>query len=460
MNRSDPEWFEDTQISDPSAKVIAMPTRDKKSDDVSDDALALEFASKHVDHLRWVNMWSRWMVFDGTVWRKDETLRAWDLVRVLCRGHGSRQAKTVAAVERMAHSDRFLAATVEQWDIDPDLLNTPSGMIDLKSGSRCAHDPQRYCTKITAVAPEGKCPLWLQFLSEVTDDDPELILYLQRLCGYGLTGNTREHALFFLYGTGANGKSVFLNTVSGIVGGYHRTAPIETFTATHTDRHPTELAMLQGARLVTAIETEEGRAWAESKIKSMTGGDSVSARFMRQDFFEFIPTFKLIVAGNHKPRLNAVDEAIRRRMNLIPFTVTIPQENRDPHLSEKLKAEWPGILHWMIEGCLIWQEQGLNPPAVVRNATAEYLASEDAFEQWLEDCCQEQEFGFEKNSDLFQNWQGWASAHGEESGTQKRLVDKLETRFARKRQPGTGQRGFDGIRLIRKNYADDQHFGG
>lgn len=442
-------------LIEPTEKVIPLPAKKKKSEDMSEDAMALEFAIIHVGDLRWVDMWSCWMLFDGTVWRKDETLRAWDLVRALCRKHGSVRAAIVAAVERMARSDRRLAGTTDQWDQDLFLLNTPAGIIDLKSGNRYPHDPEKYCSKIVAVAPEGDCPLWRRFLNEITDSDQELVSYLQRLAGYCLTGDTREHALFYFHGTGANGKSVFLITVAGIIGNYHRTAPIETFTATHSERHPTDLAMLQGARLVTAVETEEGRPWAESKVKSLTGGDTVSARFMRQDFFEYTPIFKLIVAGNHKPRLNAIDEAIRRRMNLIPFLVTIPAEERDGQLAEKLKAEWPGILQWMIEGCLAWQEQGLNPPAVVRNATAEYLASENAFEQWLEDCCQEKESGFEKSGDLFRSWQDWATARGEEAGSQKRLADKLETRFKRKREPGTGQRGFEGLRLIKTDYTDD-----
>ncbi len=190
-----------------------------------------------------------------------------------------------------------------------------------------AHSPLDYVTKMTAVAPRGDCPTFLAFLHRVMNGDQSLIAYLRRVLGYALTGVTNEHALFFAYGTGANGKSVLMSTTAGIMGDYHRTAPIETFTATHVDRHPTDLAMLRGARLVTATETEEGRRWAESRIKTLTGGDPVSARFMRQDFFEYTPAFKLVIAGNHKPGLRSVDEAIRRRFHLIPFGVTIPPRN-------------------------------------------------------------------------------------------------------------------------------------
>jgi putative DNA primase/helicase len=189
------------------------------------------------------------------------------------------------------------------------------------------------------------------FLSKITNGNAELSEYLARMAGYCLTGSTNEHALFFCYGTGANGKTTLVNAITGCIGDYHRTAPIETFTQSHNDRHPTELAALRGARLVTAVETEEGRRWAESKIKALTGGDAIAARFMRQDFFEYVPQFKLLIAGNHKPGLRSVDEAIRRRFNLVPFTVTIPPEERDEGLPEKLKAELPGILAWMIRGC-------------------------------------------------------------------------------------------------------------
>src|ERR1017187_1284583 len=210
--------------------------------------------------------------------------------------------------------------------------------------------------------------MWRRFLDRVTDGNAELQAFLQRVIGDCLSGSVCEHALFFLYGTGANGKSVFLSTIAGLLADYAKTAPASAFTASSTDQHPTDLAGLRGARFVTAIETEDGRWWAEAKIKSLTGGDRILARFMRQDFFEYVPQLKLVVAGNHKPGLRNVDEAIRRRLHLIPFTVTIAENERDPELTEKLKAEYPGILQWAIEGCLMWQREGLNPPVVVRDA--------------------------------------------------------------------------------------------
>ena len=263
-----------------------------------------------------------------------------------------------------------------------------------------------------------------------------------------LTGRTDEQILAFAHGPGANGKIVFMNTVAGVMGDYHRHAPIETFTASLVDRHPTELAALRGARLVTAVETEEGRRWAEAKIKSLTGGDRIAARFMRQDFFEYVPQFKLLIAGNHKPGLRSVDEAIRRRFNLIPFIVTIPAEERDPDLVEKLKAEWPGILAWMIEGCLDWQEGGLAAPEAVTAATAAYLEAEDALSAWIDETCERDPAAWSSSSDLYRSWKAWADRTGEHGGSQKRFSQAMSDRgIEAKRQPGTGRTGFQGVGL-------------
>jgi putative DNA primase/helicase len=347
----------------------------------------------------------------------------------------------------LARADRRLAATTDQWDANPWLFNTPSGTVDLRTGNLRPCEPADYLTQVTACAPAAMdCVLWHAFLDRITDNNKEHKDYLQLVFGYALSGSTIEHALFFLYGTGANGKSVLLSTISGIMGTYHCTAPIETFTASSTDRHPTELAGLRAARLVTAIETEEGRRWAESRIKALTGGDAISARFMRQDFFQF-------TAGNHKPGLRSVDEAIRRRFNLIPFAVTIPPHERDDKLTEKLQQEWPGILQWMIDGCMSWQRDKLSPPKVVSEATAAYLEAEDAIAVWLDECCELDANAWEASAILFLSWTNWATKSGEHVGTQKRFVQALENRgFIYQREGGRGRRGFFGAR-VRPTYA-------
>jgi putative DNA primase/helicase len=331
-------------------------------------------------------------------------------------------------VERLARCDRRHAATVEQWDSHPWELNTPTGTIDLRTGEIHSHRQEHYLTKLTAVGPGGDCPLWLRFLERITGRDADLAGFLQRMVGYALTGSTREHALFFLYGTGANGKSVFLSTVSSILGEYAKTAPASSFTANVNEQHPTDMASLRGARFVTAIEVEDGARWAEAKVKSLTGGDRIAARFMRQDFFEFAPEFKLCVCGNHKPSLRAVDEAIRRRLHLVPFTVTIPTVERDTNLVEKLVPEWPGILNWAIQGCLDWQSLGLNPPSAVRDATAEYLTDEDAFGHWIEERCVLGARCMGKSSSLYADYAKWCEDSQEKSLSQRRFSQELKRR--------------------------------
>jgi putative DNA primase/helicase len=443
-------------------QLVATPVDTAQAPVFSDDALALEFAHRHAGTLRFVATWNKWLFWDRGHWRFEETLRAWDFAREVCRdaadGCGKikagaasslASAKTVAAVERLARSDRRLAATIDQWDADPWLLNTPSGVVDIRTGGLRPHRAEDYITKITAVSPLGDCPRFLAFLDRITGSDSELIAYLQRVLGYGLTGLTREHALFFGYGAGANGKSALLSTVAGILGDYHQTAPIETFTVTNGDRHPTDIAMLRGARLVTASETEEGRRWAESRIKQLTGGDMIAARFMRQDFFSFLPAFKLFIVGNNKPSLRSVDEAIRRRFQLIPFGVTIPVDERDGELVDKLNPEWPGILQWMIEGALEWQTEGLRPPQAVLEATEAYLSAEDAIAAWIDDRCERDVEAWESSAALFASWTAWATAAGEPVGSQKRFSQTLETRGLTRRKTEVAQ-GFLGLRLREK----------
>ena len=220
---------------------------------------------------------------------------------------------------------------------------------------------------------------------ETTGDDEGLIRFEQQFAGYCLTGSIKEHALFFGFGPGGNGKGTFVNTLAGVMGMYATTAAMDTFTASYLDKHPTEIAMLHGARMVTASETEEGRTWAENRIKQITGGDPITARFIRQDFFTFKPAFKLMLIGNHKPNLRNVDEAARRRFNIVPFTRTPAVKDLD--LEEKLKQEWPAILRWMIDGCLDWRDNGLVRPASVREATDDYFASQDILGQFLAEEC-------------------------------------------------------------------------
>jgi putative DNA primase/helicase len=428
----------------------------------SDDSLAMAFTKEYGTDFRYVAQWGRWMRWTGTHWDYDSTLHVFDLARQVCRRmsmHAERDpeltpsqqariashlasSKTVAAVEKLAKADRMHAATIEQWDADPWLLNTPGGTVDLRTGKMRGHNPLDYITKCTTATPGGECPAWLTFVDRVTGGDQELQAFLRRFIGYSLTGVIREHALGFFYGTGGNGKGTFLNTITSILGEYGCVAGMDVFTESRGDRHTTEIARLRGARLVTAQETEEGKRWAESRIKALTGGDPITARFMRQDDFTFLPQFKLLIAGNHKPGLRNVDEAMRRRFHLIPFTQTITAEERDPMLPDKLRAEHGAILQWAVDGCIEWQRTGLAAPESVHAATDEYLVSEDSTQAWLDDCCKVGVNYSCLSSEAYASFKKWADENGEYCPPQKRFLANLESRsFFRKK--GTG-----GVRLI------------
>lgn len=428
----------------------------------SDDALAQELARRYANTLRFVKEQGCFLVYDGKVWREDKTCLALDFARKVCRASASAaseadalnpnqlrslaSSRTASAILHLVCSDRRIAATSDQFDADLWLLNTPTGAVDLRTGKIRPHRYDDYATKITEVGPDvsRSTPLWDAFLARVTGGDKELERFLQRAMGYGLTGVTREQVLLFCWGTGGNGKSVFLNTACGILAAYHKAAPMETFTESKSDRHPTEMAGLQGARIVTATETDEGRRWAESKIKIMTGGEKIPARKMRQDFFEYLPQFKLVISGNKKPSFHAVDESIRRRVLLVPFTVTIPKEERDKKLPEKLKAEWPGILNWMIKGCLEWQRSGLCPPDAVVSATREYLEAEDAIVAWLNDECTLEADAFTTSRVAFSSWKNWANNVRESAGSEKRFAQNLAAHGfeAHRRSSARGFLGF------------------
>lgn len=458
----------------PGSKVSTAPVQellpalsDEYAPQCSDDDLASQHIKRMQSNALWSEMWGRWLFWRGDRWIKDETNFILDMVRQTCRkvsldvlsdasldaGKRQRQAdkiasyRTITNVERLSRTFREVATHPDEWDRDLWALNTPGGVVDLRTGILRAHSIEDRFTKITKVAPDGDCPTWLSFLNTATAGNQDLIAFLKRMCGYSLTGEIREHALFFVYGTGGNGKGTFLNTITKILGDYQQVASAETFTESHNDRHTTELASLQSARLVTAQETEEGKRWAESRIKSLTGGDPITARYMRQDNFTFIPQFKLVIVGNHKPAFRNVDEAIKRRLHLIPFTAVIANKDKDPLLARKLEAEAPGILKWMIEGCVEWARDGLHPPSIVKESTDEYLDAEDALQQWIDECCDIDGRHFGASSALFASWTKFCEDTGEYVGSQKRLMARLESRGIKIGQKFKGTRGCVGIRL-------------
>lgn len=451
----------------------AEPTRESslEAPAYSEQWLADRVIDRRSGELRYSPQQAIWYVWDEGMWKPDAELLAEDVIKQELRAvavellsHGATakeqkdamtdaraicSAAKAANVRTLMQSDRRIAVAVESLDYDPWILNTPTGVIDLKTGKILPPNPDLLCTRSTSVPADfgGAHPEWDRFLKEATNEDEELQRYLQRLAGYALTGSTREQQLTFIWGPGGNGKGVLVSVLLGILADYSRPASMETFTASTSERHTTDIAMLSGARLVTASETQSGKRWDEAKVKVLTGGDPITARFMRQDNFTFIPQFKLVFMGNHKPEIRDVDAAMRRRIQLVPFTVA--PKRVDKELGTKLREEWPAIFAWMIEGCLLWQKQGLMPPKVVQDASQEYFEGEDAVGRWIKENTEPAEGEKLEMQKMFNSWREWANANGEYVGSLKRLSAALETKGWEKYKDGKTRRvGYVGFKLI------------
>lgn len=432
----------------------------------SDAHMAVRLIAVHGHEIKYCDSIGGWLVWDGKRWVVDETMQVHYLAgeilqqasnEVLMRGDFNptktdRIAASLASnaarnnCVSYAKADRRIVARAEDFDADPLLLNTPVGVVDLRTGESRNRKPGELLIKATSVAPDAtrRPSTWLKFLDAATGGDSAMIGYLKRLAGYCLTGSTAEQNLTFVHGQGGTGKSVFMTTIAAIMGDYAMKSQMETFVATMSDRHPTELARLRGARMVFASETQGGKRWNEARLKELTGGEPITARFMHKDEFTYTPQFKLLFMGNHKPELRNVEGGIRRRLHLVPFNVK--PERPDVHLVDKLKAEWPQILAWAIEGCLEWQLEGLNPPAAVLAATNEYFEDEDAFGRWISERCTTDVGAEAISSELYEDWREWCGENGEFAGSQKRLSTELKTRgFEQYRT--SNSRGFRGIAL-------------
>ena len=433
---------------------------------LSEDDLAERFVMRFRRELRFVPARGAWMLWTGRSWKPDETRLATNGVRLVCRATADTindekfarklcTERTINAVEKLARTDPRMAEPAFAWDRGDMIINTPSGTLDLVTGELQSHSPEDLLTRITKASPSGDCPRWKKFLGEVTGGKAGLAEYLQRIAGYCLTGRMTEHVFFFLHGTGANGKSVFIDALSHVLGDYAATAPLDTFTSVNGERHPTDLAGLATARAVFVTETEQGRPWAESRIKAITGGDILRVRFLYRDFFEVRPTFKILVAGNARPRLVGVGEAMKRRLHLIPFDVTIPIALRDKTLLDQLHRERDGIFQWMLEGCKAWQEGGLQPPPCVREAADEYFKDEDLVGQWIEERCLTGPNVRAPSALLYKNWVEWAEARGFDRGSQRSLGEELRMRGFIQYRTGR-ERGWSDIQLLSARAPDHQ----
>jgi len=418
---------------------------------LTQDLVALVVAERGEGGMRYCHDTGGWFMWDGTYWKTDRLKWGFHTCREVSRLmskqekekkaiRAMRSAGFFSSVERIAATDPRLAVASGHWDQDPFLMGTPDGTLDLKTGTLRKADPADGITKLAALSPrEMETPLWDKFLKQTFKGDEKLIEFNQRWFGYCLTGDIREQSLWFGSGSGGNGKGVMLNTITWLMGDYAKAAPMDMFTAKAFDGHPTDLAMLRGARLVTASETEEGRAWAESRIKQLTGGDPVTARFMRENFFTYTPQFKISLIGNHNPRLKNVDDAARRRFKLVPFLNKVTEAAKDTLLEQKLRAEGPGIMQWLVDGCLAWKSGGLQVAKAVEQATKRYFDEQDVIGQWIEEYCEKKSNVETLTLDLFRSWSLYAQTAGVEPKLQKDLTEALDRRGYQPVRKNTGR---------------------
>jgi putative DNA primase/helicase len=458
---------------------------DKPEIHLTDLGNAREVLVRHGGDLHYAHPLKCYYVWDGRRWQEDATAevvrrvketqgflyrQTAEQIKQLAEADGEgeedqgRKARLAALLKQLRHylgweqtraienclasmrSEPGVPVLPSQLDTDPFLFNVLNGTIDLRTGHLRPHSRADLLTKLAPVEydPDARCPLWVKFLYRIMDGNTDLITYLQRVAGYAATGDVSEQSLWFFYGGGSNGKSTFLGVLLALFGDYAMQAVCELLMVRKSESHPTERADLFGKRLVATIETEEGRRLAEALVKQLTGGDKIRARKLYKDFFQFDPTHKIFLAANHKPVVRGLDLAVWRRIKLTPFTVTIPDEEKDKHLPEKLKAELPGILAWVVRGCLDWQRHGLGEPEEVRQATAEYQAEMDLVAGFIAERCFVHPDARAQAGALLEAYQAWC---GDKSMTGKTLSQRLKDKGYQNKPGARGYVFYHGLGL-------------
>lgn len=359
--------------------------------------------------------------------------------RLLTWSLSSENTQKIEATLKVATILPSIAGNIEQFDQNQYLATTDNGTLDLREAMFRPSRPEDYLTMQlgTTFDSEAAAPRWEQFLSEVFNSDEEMISYIQRAVGYSLTGDTREQVMFLCHGGGANGKSVFLEVLSQLLGDYAATASFETFDAGRRSESSNDLAALKGRRLVTVIETDDDRRFAEAKVKSVTGQDAITCRFLYGEYFTYRPQFKIWMAMNHMPVIKGTDRGIWRRIHLISFTQSF-EGRADARLGEKLRTELPGILNWAVEGLREWQRDGLGMPQAVREATENYRCESDSIGQWQEECTISNPTAELKASEAYKHYSEWAQERNERPFGQKSWGRSLIERGLKKERRNSG----------------------
>ena len=432
----------------------------------TDVANAARFSRQHGGDVRFTPE-RGWLIWDRTRWATDdkglavqalakrtavsifdEIKGAGDQKALFQHARRSQSKQSIEAMLWLARSEPGVPARLTEFDRDPYLLNVSNGTMNIRTGAIQPHTRADLITSLASVAfdPEADCELWDAFLWRVVDRDDELYAYLRRFVGYLLVGDTADQSLHFLYGLGANGKSVFCEVLLRLLGDYATVASPDLIMLKRHGGIPNDVARLRGVRAAVMNETSQGARFDEAKLKDLTGGDKLTARFLHQEFFDFEPTHRIVIRGNHKPAINGTDEAIWRRLRLVPFTVTIPADERDQHLLDKLTVELPGILNWALAGALEWQRDGLKPPAIIANAVRQYREESDTLGRFVAECCEVRKLGQVKSSTLFKRYQEFCEQAGERWIPAKDFPAEMQRRgFEWKRTKAGGM--FHGIEL-------------
>ena len=459
------KWDRDDYLDGTIDNALATVTESYKWKDVppvqrqifslTDTGNAERFAALHGDQARYCHPWGKWFAWDGRHWRLDDTGQIELLAKATARSilqeaahqpdderrkvlvdfaRASESAARRAAMVRLAQSESGIPVLPEELDLDPWVLNCPNGTLDLRTGTLRKHSRLDKITKLCPVeyVAGAECPTWARFLDTIFRSNTELIGFVRRLLGYCLTGDVSEHVLPIFHGKGANGKSTLINAMFDVLGPDYAMKAAPDLLLMKKSAHPTERADLFGKRFVACNETDRDHQLAEALVKDLTGGDRIRARRMKEDFWEFAPTHKILVATNHRPAIRGTDNAIWRRIRLVPFNATIPAQKQDKAMPEKLRAELPGILAWCVRGCLAWQQQGLGEPQAVSSATADYRADEDILGNFIEEACVVEQGVRARSSDLYEAYKEYTRQLGEEAVSRRRFGEELtEREYAR-----------------------------
>lgn len=440
---------------------LSVPSEKPAHFDDTDMANAKRFADRFGRDVRYTGG-RGWFVWDGRSWThddksvkvvalcKDTTRAIFDEIKdsadqraAFQHARRSQSKAAIQAMEWLARSEPGIPMDLTEFDADPMLLNVENGIVDLRTGTLMPHDREALQSKLCSVVfdPDADCELWDAFLRRVLGGNDDLYNYVHRVVGYFLTGRTNEQVLHFFYGLGANGKSVFCEVLERLLGDYAVVASPELVMARKHQGIPNDVARLRGVRLAMMNETTQGAKFDEAKLKDLTGGDTLTGRFLHAEFFDFHPTHKLLIRGNHKPAITGTDEGIWRRLRLVPFTVQIPAEEQDRELLTKLEAELPGILRWAVQGCRDWLQGGLAAPAVVADAVAKYREDADVLGRFIDEHCIVRPLGQVKTSAFFAAYQRYCEASGERWISSRDLPNEME------RRGFTHKRGAKGVRL-------------